>query len=119
LGGPPGSSVHGGTVGFQTGLEYVNGTPKPLYYGWPIPLTVTKTGHGVALWGLVRPAAGATKLTVLVKARGARRYRTLKTVSTNALGYWSLASSTPGELWKVSWTSPEGVKYEGPPIRAY
>ena len=39
--GAPGSSVNGGAVGFQTGLEYVSGTPKPLYYGWPIPLTVT------------------------------------------------------------------------------
>ncbi len=46
VGGPPGASVHGGRVGFQTGLEYVNGTPKPLYYGWPIPLTVTKQRGG-------------------------------------------------------------------------
>jgi hypothetical protein len=119
LGGAPGASVHGGTVGFQTGLEYVNGTPKPLYYGWPIPLTVTKTSHGVSLWGLVRPAAGATKVTVLVKPRKAKRFRTLATVATNGLGYWTLRSSTPGELWRVSWTSPEHVKYEGPSIRAY
>ena len=56
LGGAPGSSVHGGSVGFQTGLEYQNGQRKPLYYGWPVPLTVTKERHGVSLWGLVRPA---------------------------------------------------------------
>ena len=35
LGGAPGSSVHGGSVGFQTGLEYVNGKPKPLYAAGP------------------------------------------------------------------------------------
>jgi len=118
LGGPPGSSVHGGVIGFQTGLEFVSGAAKPLYFGWPIPLTVSKHGHGVSLWGLVRPATGATKLTVLYRARGSKHYRTLKTVRTNSAGYWSLNSSTPGELWRVRWTSPTGVKYEGPPIKA-
>jgi hypothetical protein len=104
---------------FQTGLEYFGGAAKPLYYGWPIPLTVTKRGHGVALWGLVRPTSGATKVTVLVRAKGSKRYRTLRTVQTNSHGYWSLDSSTPGEYWSVRWTSTHGVKYEGPPIRAY
>src|ERR1700685_4436639 len=32
LGGSPGASAIGGTIGFQTGLEYVNGSPKPLYF---------------------------------------------------------------------------------------
>ena len=64
LGGPePGAS-------FQTGLEYVSGALKPLYFGWPVPLTVTKQVHGVALWGLVRPATGATKVTILVQGQG-------------------------------------------------
>ncbi len=104
---------------FQTGLEYVNGSLKPLYYSWPIPLTVTKEKHGVALWGLVRPATGATKVTVLVRPKGSKRYRTLSTRTTNSLGYWSFNSSTPGEYWRVRWTSSAGVKYEGPPIRAF
>jgi hypothetical protein len=106
----------GGSANFQTGLEYASGAAKPLYFGWPVPLTVSKTGHGVSLWGLVRPATGATKVTILVKPRGARHYRTLTTVTTNSAGYWSLSSSTPGQSWRVRWTSPKGVKYEGPPI---
>ncbi len=119
LGGRAGSSVNGGFVGFQSGLEAVAGKPKPLYYSWPLPLTVTKHGHGYSLWGLVRPATGSTKLTVLVKRRGAHAYRTLKTVRTNSLGYWSLSSSTQGVAWRVRWVSPSGVKYEGSPIAAY
>jgi hypothetical protein len=116
VGGPPGSSVHGGTVGFQTGLEFVNGSPKPLYFAWPLPLLVTRAGHGYSLWGLVRPATGATKVTVLVRPRGSKRFRVLKTAATESLGYWSFTSSTAGTAWKVRWTSPGGVKYEGPPI---
>jgi hypothetical protein len=119
LGGPPGSSVKGGFVGFQSGLETVKGTPKPLYYSWPLPLTVTKHGHGFSLWGLVRPATGSTKATILVKRRGAHSYRVLRTVTTNSLGFWSLSSSTRGVAWRVRWTSPKGVKYEGSPIAAY
>jgi hypothetical protein len=118
LGGAPGSSVHGGTVGFQTGLEYLNGKPKPLYAGWPLPLTVSKRGHGVSLWGLVRPAQGATKVTVLVRSKGSSSYKVLRTVATDSRGYWTLRSSVAGQLWRVRWKSPQGKAYQGPPIKA-
>ena len=119
LGGKPGSSVTGGTIGFQTGLEYQSGKPKPLYFGFPVPLVVSKSGHGYSLWGFVRPATGATKVTVLVQPKGSRKYKTLKTVTTNGAGYWALHSSTKGVHWRVRWVSPTGVKYEGPPISAH
>jgi hypothetical protein len=119
LGGKPGSSVRGGTIGFQTGLEYISGKPKPLYFAWPIPLTVSKSGHGYSLWGLVRPATGSTKVTVLVQPKGSHKYKTLTTVTTNSLGYWTLHSSTKGARWRVVWTSPTKVKYQGPPIAAH
>jgi hypothetical protein len=119
LGGAPGASVHGGTIGFQTGLEYLNGKLKPLYFGWPVPLTASKRGRRASLWGLVRPATGPTQVTVLVQLKGARSYRKLRTVTTDAHGVWSLGSSPLGVHWRVRWKSPAGVKYEGPPIRAY
>jgi hypothetical protein len=119
LGGRPGASANGGSVGFQTGLEYVSGKPKPLYSGWPIPLTVSKSGRGFSLWGLVRPTQGATKVTVLVRRSNSKAYKVLKTVSTDSHGYWTLHSSVKGILWRVSWKSPQGQTYQGPPIGAY
>ena len=119
IGGRAGSSVHGGTVGFQTGLEYVNGKPKPLYYSYPVPLTVSPTRHGYALWGLVRPATGSTVLSVYVRRKGSLSFRLLKKVSTNSLGYWTLNSSTAGQYWQVRWRSPAGVSYNGPAIASY
>ena len=119
LGGQSSVSAHGGFIGFQTGLEYLSGKPKPLYFAWPVPLTVSKRGHGFSLWGLVRPTTGPTRVTVLVQGKGSRRYRMLRTVATNSQGYWALGSSTPGVHWRVRWRSPTGAKYEGPPIRAY
>jgi hypothetical protein len=119
LGGKPGSSVTGGSVGFQTGLEYVNGKPKPLYTAWSLPLTVSRTRGGYSLWGLVRPASGSAKVTVLVQRKGSRSWRVLKTVTTNSRGYWALSSRTAGSAWRVRWKSPQGKSYEGPPVRAY
>ncbi|HEX4838663.1 MAG TPA: hypothetical protein VFV03_09100 [Solirubrobacteraceae bacterium] len=118
LGGRPGSSVHGGFIGFQTGLETVSGTRKPLYFGFPVPLVVSRQGHSLSLWGLVRPAEGVTKLRVLVQPRGSKSYRTLKVVQTDASGYWTLRSSMQGAHWRVSWRSPAGAAYTGPPIGA-
>ena len=117
-GGKAGSSVHGGVIGFQTGLETVTGKPKPLYFGFPVPLVVSKQGHGYSLWGLVRPAEGATKVRVLVQPKGSRGFRTLKVVQTNSLGYWTLGSSVQGSHWRVSWRSPSGTIYNGPSIGA-
>jgi hypothetical protein len=118
LGGKPGASVHGGYVGFQTGLETVGGAPKLLYHSFPLPLVVSKTSHGYSLWGLVRPAGGATTVKVLVEPRGSRTYRTLTSVHTNSLGYWTLGSTVQGTHWRVSWRSPAGVAYNGPAIDA-
>jgi hypothetical protein len=118
VGGAPGSGVHGGFVGFQSGLEYISGKPKPLYSAWPVPLAVFSTHGGYSLWGLVRSATGSTKVTILIKRRGSRRYTVLKTQSTNSLGYWSFSSRVRGTSWRVRWTSPSGARYEGPPIGA-
>jgi hypothetical protein len=115
----PGAAANGlGCTGFQTGLELANGTPKPLYNGFRLPLVVTHTHGGYSLWGLVRPTKKATSVTVFVQRRGSSRYSKLASVHTNSLGYWTLKSSRPGKRWSVHWLAPGGVTYEGPAIPA-
>jgi hypothetical protein len=106
-------------VGFQTGLEYLSGAKKPLFFGFPIPLVVAKRGHGYSLWGLVRPATGATRLTLYVQPPHSRRWRKLRVISTNGAGAWTLGSSSAGSAWRVEWQSPSGTVYKGPPTHAY
>jgi hypothetical protein len=108
-----------GDVTFQTGLEYANGAKKPLFYGFPVPLTVTYARHGYSLWGLARLAGKPTTVTVLVQRPHSRRFTFLTNVHTGALGYWTLKSRVKGSHWRVRWTSPSGVRYEGPPVGAY
>lgn len=99
----------GATGRFQSGLFlYPSGTPKPSYYGFRLPLVVSK-GHGsrVALWGLVRPAHGrAGSLTIQVEDRGHGwvRYATQRYAGS---GYWTRRATTKaGRRWRVEWTDP-------------
>jgi hypothetical protein len=108
-----------GGVGFQTGLEYLSGARKPLYFGFPVPLVVSKRGHGYSLWGLVRPATGATQVTVFVAPPHSRRFRKLRLLTTNGSGSWSFSSQAAGSAWRVQWRSPNGAAYNGPAIHAY
>jgi hypothetical protein len=108
--------AHGGLSGYRTGLLTIGGGRKPLYYAFPLPLVVSRTGSGYSLWGEVRPAESSTKVKVLVQTPGSRSFRTLKTVKTDSRGYWRLHSSTPGLHWRVSWRSPTGVAYNGPAV---
>jgi hypothetical protein len=107
------------SVAFQTGLEYANGKAKPLLAAFPVPLTVSRHGSSYSLWGYIRPAGQATTLTVEAERVGSHRYRPLAQVTTNAGGYWTLSTSVAATRWRVRWVSPEGVRYTGPPIRAY
>jgi len=106
------------SVGFQTGLVYATGRPKPLLRAFPVPLVVLRHGSGYSLWGLVRPAGEATTLTVEAQRPGSRRFTTLTQVRTDALGYWTLGSSVPATRWRVRWASPSGTVYTGPSIGA-
>jgi hypothetical protein len=105
--------------GFESGLEFAGGAAKPSYSAWPVPLAVTRSGSRVSLWGLARPARGATDVAVEV-ADGRGAFHRLLTRHTNSLGYWTAHSSyRRGRRWRVRWTSPAGVAYVGPAIRAY
>ena len=107
--------VGGRVVGFQSGLETWTGAKKPSFAGFRLPLTVTRTGGGVAFWGLVRPARRATTVIVQYSTDGGRHWHGLATVRTGASGYWHATGVfARGRVWRVRWGT-----FTGPPIRAY
>jgi hypothetical protein len=105
-----------GLRGYRTGLVAVDGGRKPLYYSFPVPVVVNRSGSGYHLWGFVRPSSGATRVRVLVQGPGSRSFRRLALVSTDSRGYWQLRSSTPGTHWRTSWRSQTGQIYNGPGV---
>jgi hypothetical protein len=105
--------------GFESGLLTSSGKAKPALAGFRLPLVIkpqTKTKG--SLWGVVRPATAATKVTVQQRDGGGS-FRALKTVTTNAAGYWtSTAVLRKGREWRVRWTDPAGKTWTGPATRA-
>ena len=58
--------------GFETGLFTYKGKHKPAYDGFRLPLAVRQSGSKVSLWGLVRPATGATTARIEFRSGGRR-----------------------------------------------
>jgi hypothetical protein len=106
--------------GFETGLFTAAGKPKPSYDGFRLPLAVRRTSATrVSIWGLVRPATGATTATIEVRSKGGS-FHELTTVQTDARAYFTKgAGNASGREWRLVWTAPDGTTFRGTPTRAY
>jgi hypothetical protein len=106
--------------GFQSGLVTAAGRLKPSLDEFRMPLAVRREGRRALLWGLVRPAPGATRVEVLVRDRGGARSAVATSRPTDAAGTWTARLTwRPGRTWRVRWTAADGATYVGPPVRAY
>jgi hypothetical protein len=106
--------------GFQSGLLTAAGRAKPSLDEFRLPLTVRRSGTTALLWGLVRPATGATRVEVLVRDRSSARSTAVATRPTDAAGTWTARLPwRAGRTWRVRWTGADGATYSGPPVRVY
>ncbi|MGH2919086.1 MAG: hypothetical protein ACRDLS_10890 [Solirubrobacteraceae bacterium] len=99
---PTGPKEYGG---FESGLRFSGGKPKPSLRAFPLPLAVQRVGRSrVSIWGLVRPAGGVTKATVTYRDRGSSTYKKLREVTTDSRGYFRFSSTyRSGRRWNVAW----------------
>ncbi len=95
-----------GFSGWQSGLFGFDGRPKPFAKAFPNPFWVDlPRGKRVAMiWGQVRPG-GSAQVTIQSQRPGSSTWKTLRTVTTNALGYFS----TPQTV-----TSPTTFRFRYP-----
>jgi len=56
--------------GFQTGLRFHDGRPKPAWTAYRLPIVVHRRGGGVRIWGRVRPGAGQRTVQLEVRQDG-------------------------------------------------
>ncbi|MDQ6605388.1 MAG: hypothetical protein M3Z06_02435 [Actinomycetota bacterium] len=105
-----GSRAYWGT--FQSGLEYANGTHKPSYGAFQIPIWLpsARPGQRVTVWGQLRPAAhAAPQYAVLQYARGASRtWSALREIETaNSQGFLVAHVGIParGKV-RLAWLNP-------------
>ena len=103
---PTGPKEYGG---FESGLRFADGKPKPSLPAFRLPIAVRHLGSKASIWGLVRPATGVTSATITYANKGSSRFLPLRTVQTNALGYFSLQTSwRAGRRWNVTWQDQTG-----------
>jgi hypothetical protein len=106
---------------FDTGLLYPNGTPKPGYAAYRMPLylptTTMKSGQKVEVWGGVRPAGFAKQDTgqtqsvqIQFQTGSTGAWQTIDTVPiTNSKGYIDLHLAFPASgAVRLAWTYPAG-----------
>ncbi len=106
---------------FVTGLEFANGTRKPSYaaYRMPIFLPVTRFGGGqsVEVWGCVRPAhyvqtdtGRPQRVLIQLKPSTGGAFRTVGAVTiTNVHGYFDVHVRFPsGGSVRLAWSYPHG-----------
>jgi hypothetical protein len=94
--------------GWQSGLRFADDRPKPSLATFPNPFAVHVLGRTATLWGQVRPG-GAHSVTVQRRRPGTTRWVTLRTLSTNALGFWSLRQTlNTSQQFRFTW-QPDGA----------
>jgi hypothetical protein len=107
---------------FNTGLRQLDGTRKPSWFAYRMPLVVTRLAHNrVEVWGQVRPARGRVRALVEVARSPTARFRRLRTVRTNRAGYFRFfvrSRSAKKRLYRASWRGLQSrTARAGRPIR--
>lgn len=106
--------------GFESGLRFADGRAKPSLNAFRLPLAVQRTGTKASVWGLVRPAnvatpPAATTVTVTYADRGSSGFKPLRTVKTDARGYFQFTTNWRKQRrWNVTWQN-----FTGAPVGSY
>ncbi len=103
--------------GFESGLRLANGKKKLSYDGFRLPLVADLKGKSKAsIWGLVRPATGAT--TVTLESRDKGGWKRIGDLKTNAGGaFKKTVSYRKKREYRVRWkgfASPPTAGYRSP-----
>jgi len=103
---------------FQTGLRFADGTPKPAYDAYRLPLWVSRRGPArLRVYGQLRPlAAGAAAPVELQHAPLAGAgFRTVRTIAVRSATNAFLVTVARREgRWRLRWLPPGG----GPPLHS-
>ena len=97
--------------GFQTGLRFNDGRPKPGFVAYRIPIWITKPSSStLRIWGQVRPAADHALETVDIQnAPTGGSYSTVaETTTVNAKGFVDVRVRNREGRWRLVWTPSTG-----------
>ncbi len=97
----------GGQDIFNTGLRLQDGTAKPSFAAYRLPLVVSRLGRkGTEVWGQVRPARGRARAVISVSRSAKGPFKRLRSVRTNSAGYYRFVTRRKGASglrYRASW----------------
>ena len=102
---------------FQTGLEFLNGTPKPSFYSYALPIflpdggAVTR-GEALPVWAMLRLAPNGKRQRALVQWGATRSsFRVIARVTTSdPSGIFQTRVHVPASGYlRVAWAAPGGA----------
>jgi hypothetical protein len=106
---------------FATGLRFANGSPKPGYEAFRMPIFLparaAPAGHPLEVWGCVRPAHYALLAThqpqnveIQFRAAGGAKFSTVRIVTiADRYGYFDVLQRFAGSgTVRLAWTYPRG-----------
>lgn len=91
---------------FQSGLRFIDGSPKPSYDAYRLPIWVTKSGSSVRVYGQVRPAPDSTpqSVEIQVQAPGGGAFETVQTVTVSSpKGHFLQRLPARAGTWRLRW----------------
>ncbi len=97
--------------GFQTGLRFLDGSAKPGFAAYRLPIWVTRSGGRLRVWGQIRAAEddAAEPVEVQNDPRGGEDFETVSTVMTdNRKGFVDVKVPNTGGTWRLRWTPNSG-----------
>lgn len=92
--------------GWQTGLRYNDGRPKPVLSIMSAPFVIDqkKGSKSGVLWGQVR-ADAQPQVTIEVRGKGSSEFTTVQTLNTKADGTWTKKlNPQAGAAYRYKWT---------------
>jgi hypothetical protein len=107
-------------AGWQSGLRFVNDKAKPAFKTFANPFFIDQRpgSRSARLWGQVRP--GVThQVTVQRRRAGSRSWTTVKVLSTNGSGYWTLRQTVTATAdYRFRWQPEDPYGAPTGPVRA-
>ncbi|MCW3017681.1 MAG: hypothetical protein JWO02_4773 [Solirubrobacterales bacterium] len=97
--------------GFQTGLRFLDGTAKPAFAAYRMPIWVSRAGQRLRVWGQIRPADDDALETVDIQndPAGGDAFETVASVQTaNKKGFVDAKVPRTGGTWRLRWTPSSG-----------
>jgi hypothetical protein len=95
--------VTGAKTTFQTGLRFANGSHKPAWNAYQVPLYVVDQGSSLQIWGGSRVASNLAGQQIQLLNNGTP----FKTISLSRAGYFLITVPKRGGTWQLSYNSPQ------------